>query len=68
MSAILGFLHFWYDFIVGDAWEVAAGVVVALVLAWLLMRAGLDVAAWLIVPVLIAAVLAASLVRRVRQP
>lgn len=31
MKYITGFFAFWYDFIVGDAWEVAAGVVVSLV-------------------------------------
>jgi hypothetical protein len=27
---VVGFFRFWYDFIVGDAWEIAAGVVVVL--------------------------------------
>jgi hypothetical protein len=35
---VTGFLYFWYDFLVGDAWEVAAGVVVALIVAWALLR------------------------------
>jgi hypothetical protein len=30
MRYVLGFLRFWYDFIVGDCWQVAAGVVVVL--------------------------------------
>ncbi len=30
MKYISAFFAFWYDFIVGDAWEVAAGVVVSL--------------------------------------
>ena len=30
MKYITGFFAFWYDFIVGDAWEVAAGVVLSL--------------------------------------
>ena len=30
MNFIKRFLAFWYDFIVGDAWEVAAGVVAVL--------------------------------------
>ncbi len=30
MSLIKSFLRFWYDFIVGDAWEIAAGVVLVL--------------------------------------
>ena len=33
MKYVTGFLYFWYDFLVGDAWEVAAGVVIALVVA-----------------------------------
>ena len=32
MKYIKGFFAFWYDFIVGDAWEVAAGVLVVLLL------------------------------------
>ncbi len=35
MRAIKAFFAFWYDFIVGDAWEVAAGVLIALVLLFL---------------------------------
>jgi hypothetical protein len=30
MRYLFGFSRFWYDFIVGDAWEVAAGVVAVL--------------------------------------
>jgi len=30
MRYITGFLMFWYDFIIGDAWEVALGVVIGL--------------------------------------
>jgi hypothetical protein len=38
MGFITGFLRFWYDFIVGDAWEIAAGVVAVLVVGALLVR------------------------------
>lgn len=38
MKLLASFFRFWYDFIVGDAWEVAAGVVIALIIAWLLLR------------------------------
>ena len=31
MGFITGFFRFWYDFVVGDAWEIAAGIVVVLV-------------------------------------
>jgi len=31
MGFVTGFFRFWYDFIVGDAWEIAAGIVAVLV-------------------------------------
>lgn len=40
MRYITGFFAFWYDFIVGDAWEVAAGVVLSLLLVYLGVRYG----------------------------
>jgi hypothetical protein len=30
MKYIVGFFRFWYDFIIGDCWQIAAGVVVVL--------------------------------------
>jgi len=37
------FLRFWYDFVVGDAWEIAAGVVAVLGIgAWLLRTDAVD--------------------------
>jgi len=38
MKYIRGFFAFWYDFIVGDAWEVAAGVVISLLVLGLALR------------------------------
>ena len=38
MGIVIGFFEFWYDFIVGDAWEVAAGIVVVLAVGALLAR------------------------------
>ncbi len=38
MKYIKGFFAFWYDFIVGDAWEVAAGVVLILALLYVGVR------------------------------
>jgi hypothetical protein len=43
-----GFGRFWYDFIIGDDWTVAATVAVALVVTWLLHLAG--IAAWWLLP------------------
>jgi hypothetical protein len=30
MAFVRGFLRFWYDFVVGDDWRIAAGVVLVL--------------------------------------
>jgi len=32
MSLVVRFLMFWYDFLIGDCWQIAAGVVIALAL------------------------------------
>jgi hypothetical protein len=44
-----GFAAFWWDFVVGDDWRVAAGVVAALGLTALLEA--LDITAWWLTPV-----------------
>jgi hypothetical protein len=41
MHIITAFLRFWYDFLVGDAWEIAAGIVLVLGVGALLARADL---------------------------
>jgi hypothetical protein len=53
------FLHFWYDFVVGDDWTVAVGVVIALVVTALLAGAG--IAAWWLLPVAVVLLLGLSL-------
>jgi hypothetical protein len=68
VRAVGGFLRFWYDFVVGDDWRIAAGI-------GLLVAAG----AWLVhdhvvrtnvivvgVPVVLVAVVAASILRDAR--
>jgi hypothetical protein len=35
------FLRFLYDFLVGDAWELFVGPILALVVAWVVLQAGL---------------------------
>lgn len=64
MKYIIGFFEFWYDFIVGDDWTVAAGVVVALALTALLAHN--DIAAWWLLPVAVVLGLTASLWRVAR--
>ncbi len=61
MRYLTAFARFWYDFIVGDDWTVAIGVVIALVAT--LILAQLDVAAWWLMPVAVVVLLATSLRR-----
>ncbi|MGI8648416.1 MAG: hypothetical protein DLM55_12255 [Acidimicrobiales bacterium] len=63
-SALRGFVAFWWDFIVGDDWRIAGGVIVALTATTALART--SVPAWWLLPVAVAALLAISLWRAVR--
>ena len=63
MTYLLRFLHFWYDFIVGDDWSIAAGVVVGLGLTGLLVQQEMN--PWWLMPLAVAIVLAVSLWREV---
>jgi len=60
LGIIAGFFRFWYDFIVGDSWEIAAGVAVSLVACIVLLRHALVPEQHL--PLLLAAGLTAVLV------
>ncbi|HET9016094.1 MAG TPA: hypothetical protein VFN57_10890 [Thermomicrobiaceae bacterium] len=64
MRYIVNFLRFWYDFIVGDDWMVAVGVVAALILTIALARVG--ALAWIIMPAAVAIVLTVSLWRAIQ--
>jgi hypothetical protein len=61
---VRSFGRFWWNFIVGDDWRVAAGVVLALVVMALLSSGGID--AWWLLPPAVAVVLAGSLWRATR--
>ena len=63
MKYITGFLAFWYDFVVGDAWEVAVGVVVALAVGAFVIQAqpALSEAVGFVIVAVIVAVLGGSL-------
>jgi hypothetical protein len=58
------FARFWWDFVVGDDWRVAAGVVVALGVTALL--AATTIPAWWVLPLAVGAVLWLSLLRVAR--
>jgi hypothetical protein len=58
------FVGFWWDFVVGDDWRVAAGIAVALAAVALLHRE--NVAAWWLLPIAVFALLYLSLRRGTR--
>jgi hypothetical protein len=59
------FAAFWWDFIVGDDWRVAVGVVIALAATAAIAAA--KVPAWWCTPVVVVVVLALSVRRGVRD-
>ena len=67
MKYIRGFFAFWYDFIVGDAWEVAVGVLIALVVSAILASTSLKSITWLILPLIVGLSLALSLIWYARK-
>ena len=58
---IRAFAAFWYDFVVGDDWLIAVGVVIALALTYGLSRAA--VPAWWLLPLSLVLLLPLSLWR-----
>jgi len=65
MAFVQRFLHFWYDFIVGDDWSIAAGVAFGSALTWVVVQRGLN--AWWLMPLVVIIVLAISLWREVNK-
>ena len=66
ISKLRAFGRFWYDFVVGDDWRVAVGVVAALSITAALAITPLPV--WLLLPFAVAAILTASVWRVARHP
>jgi hypothetical protein len=64
-SRLRAFGAFWYDFVIGDDWVIAAGIVLALVGTYLLHKAG--VPAWWLLPLFVVILLPASLWRATRS-
>jgi hypothetical protein len=62
---IRAFAEFWWNFVVGDDWRVAAGIAVALLVTWGVARGGSN--PWWLLPPAIVLVLAASLWRATRS-
>ena len=65
MRYVVAFVRFWWDFIVGDDWRVAAGLLVAFVLTWVLAHH--EVAAWWVLPLAVALLLVGSVAREARN-
>ena len=62
MRALKSFGKFWYNFVIGDDWHIAAIVVIALAVTALLVHAA-GVNAWWLLPLAAFATLAWSLCR-----
>jgi hypothetical protein len=60
VSRLATFGRFWWDFVVGDDWVAAAGIVAGLALTAVL-------AAWWVLPFVVALVLAVTLRRAIRS-
>jgi hypothetical protein len=65
IAKLRAFAAFWYDFVIGDDWQVAVGVVLALAATYGLHRASLS--AWWAVPVAVVLLLPYSLWRATRR-
>ena len=65
MTRLRAFGRFWYDFVIGDDWRLAAGALVALALAGLVAHAGGS--AWWIVPLAVSLLLGVSVLRAPRR-
>jgi hypothetical protein len=65
MIYVKRFLGFWYDFVIGDDWSIAAAVAVALGLTRVLVQLGLN--PWWLMPLAVTVALAISLRREVSK-
>ena len=65
MKKIAAFGRFWWDFVIGDDWTAAAGVVTAIGATAALAHS--SVSAWWVLPLAVVALLYASLRRAIRR-
>jgi hypothetical protein len=65
MIYVKRFLGFWYDFVIGDDWSIAAAVAVALGSTRVLVQLGLN--PWWLMPLAVTVALAISLRREVSK-
>jgi hypothetical protein len=65
MSYVVAFGRFWWNFVVGDDWRVAAGLAVAFTGTWVLTHHGIT--AWWLLPLAVCLLLVGSVVRGARN-
>jgi uncharacterized membrane protein len=65
IKRLRGFGGFWYDFVVGDDWRLAAGVVLTLAIIYGLARTSIPV--WWVMPTALVVLLPLSLWRATRR-
>ena len=65
MRQLKAFGLFWYEFVVGDDWRIAVGLVAALGLTAILVS--LSISAWWLLPLAVIALLAESVLRAARS-
>jgi len=65
MSALARFGKFWYDFIIGDDWRIAVGVVLTVAGVFVAAHHGFN--AWWLLPVAVALLLAVSVTHELRR-
>lgn len=65
MTRIAGLLRFLWDFVVGDDWRIALGVVLALVATALISNTGVTI--WWLLPAAVAVLLSLSVYEAARR-
>jgi hypothetical protein len=65
VTAVNRFLRFWWDFLIGDDWTVAVGVILTLTVTASLAAAGIP--AWWLPPAAVVVLLGRSLHRETRR-
>ncbi len=64
MNRLRAFARFWWNFVVGDDWRAAVGIVIAIGATAAVAAGGVN--AWWLMPIAVAAILWLSLRREVR--
>ncbi|MFQ5757939.1 MAG: hypothetical protein ACE5H7_17840 [Acidiferrobacterales bacterium] len=61
MKLLIGFFKFWYDFIIGESWQIAAGIALLLAAGVGLVHFGMFSGPWLAVSLAAAVMLLAGM-------